>query len=548
MPPIPIPLIILSFILVILPSVFAIFLRITLYKHLIFLEQRVRRLINRQVRGQQPKIIEELERRFAHASKSLDHVNTTALIEDAYSREKIRFITCEQIDYLCRILPNLLLAFGLFGTFLGITFNLYTLGQTINQTDATNVSTLVAELEKPLQGMSIAFVSSLIALCFSALLTVINLSLNTTLLKYRLINCLEDYLDNIYQPQVQGDTRLDKIVNKMVSQQERFLANFGNTVRTAVETSLGKVTQQIADSNKEVADLARQVYESFTQSAGTISAAANEFKFTIEELNQKAEIFRQAADTFDQSQFPAKLSEATADLATIQEKFSDSTVTLAEATTAIATVVKEVQGYSQELINLGAEIKEINTTSVKVLNLHQNNQQSLSEIIPQLKQGAASFSKAVNKLDKLEQRITNDAESLEQLIENVKTYTQQVNSAIEMTGDRLISNLSQQLGTNQKQIQTVIANLEGYANQLNVKIDTLTLDTVQLIKDNNLVYQKVGNGLIESVNNQTVEVTTSIQECIKNLNDTKFEIYRLKQNLEKLLEKTPDTLDGLNQI
>ncbi|BAZ66199.1 hypothetical protein NIES4106_09460 [Fischerella sp. NIES-4106] len=548
MPPISSTLIILSFILVILPSVFVIFLRIALYKHLTFLEQRVRRLINRQERGQQPKIIEDLERRFAHASKNLDHVNTTALIEDAYSREKIRFITCEQINYLCRTLPNLLLAFGLFGTFVGITFNLYTLGQTINQTDATNVTTLVAELEKPLQGMSIAFVSSLIALCFSALLTVINLSRNTNLLKYRLISCLEDYLDNIYQPQVQGDTRLDKIVNRMVSQQERFLANFGNTVRTAVETSLGKVTQQIADSNKEVADLAKQVYESFTQSAGTISAAANEFKFTIEELNQKADIFKQAADTFDQSQFPAKLSEATADLATIQEKFSHSTVSLAEATTAIATVVKEVQSYSQELINLGTEIKEINATSVQVLNLHQNNQQSLSEIIPQLKQGGASFSKAVNKLDKLEQRITNDAESLEQLIDNVKTYTQQVNSAIEMTGDRLISNLSQQLGTNQKQTQTVIANLEGYANQLSVKLDTLTLDMVQLIKDNNAGYKTVGNSLIAGVNNQTVEVTTSIQECINNLKDTKFEIYRLRQNLEKVLEKTPDTLDGLNKI
>ncbi|MBW4434042.1 MAG: hypothetical protein KME28_20590 [Pelatocladus maniniholoensis HA4357-MV3] len=548
MPPISSTLIILSFILVILPSVFVIFLRIALYKHLTFLEQRVRRLINRQERGQQPKIIEDLERRFAHASKNLDHVNTTALIEDAYSREKIRFITCEQIDYLCRTLPNLLLAFGLFGTFVGITFNLYTLGQTINQTDATNVTTLVAELEKPLQGMSIAFVSSLIALCFSALLTVINLSRNTNLLKYRLISCLEDYLDNIYQPQVQGDTRLDKIVNRMVSQQERFLANFGNTVRTAVETSLGKVTQQIADSNKEVADLAKQVYESFTQSAGTISAAANEFKFTIEELNQKADIFKQAADTFDQSQFPAKLSEATADLATIQENFSHSTVSLAEATTAIATVVKEVQSYSQELINLGTEIKEINATSVQVLNLHQNNQQSLSEIIPQLKQGGASFSKAVNKLDKLEQRITNDAESLEQLIDNVKTYTQQVNSAIEMTGDRLISNLSQQLGTNQKQTQTVIANLEGYANQLSVKLDTLTLDMVQLIKDNNAGYKTVGNSLIAGVNNQTVEVTTSIQECINNLKDTKFEIYRLRQNLEKVLEKTPDTLDGLNKI
>ncbi len=519
MPPIPIPLIILSFILVILPSVVAIFLRITVYKHLIFLEQRLRRLINRQERGQQPKIIEDLERRFLHASKNLDHVNTTALIEDAYSREKIGSITCEQIDYLCRTLPNLLLAFGLFGTFVGITFNLYTLGETINQSNASNISTLVAELEKPLQGMSIAFVSSLIALCFSALLTVINLSLNTSLLKYRLISCLEDYLDNIYQPQVQGDTRLDKIVNKMVSQQERFLANFGNTVRTAVETSLGKVTQQIADSNKEVADLARQVYESFTQSAGTISAAANEFKFTIEELNQKAEIFKQAADTFDQSQFPAKLSEATADLATIQEKFYDSTASLAEATTVIATVVKEVQRCSQELINLGAEIKEINTTSVQMLKLHQNNQQSLSEIIPQLKQGATSFSKAVNKLDKLEQRITNDAESLEKLIENVKTYTQQVNSAIEITGDRYFNSIAQQINTNNIQIHKYMQKLEKYVSYLN----DIRADVSQLLKIGGELSLSISNNNYKNdlnINTQrSLNVSDNLDEDISYLKD-----------------------------
>lgn len=166
MPPVPGYLIFITLVLVVLPSISTIFLRLALYQHLLFLEEKVRRLISRQSPGQQPKILEELERRFRDASRNLDQVNTAALIDQVYSQEKVWGFTCEQIDYFCRILPNLLLAFGLLGTFLGITLNLAALSQTINQTNIRNVSNLVAELKKPLEGMSIAFTTSLTGLFF----------------------------------------------------------------------------------------------------------------------------------------------------------------------------------------------------------------------------------------------------------------------------------------------------------------------------------------------------------------------------------------------
>ena len=101
-------LVILIFAFVILPSLTTIYLRFALHKHLVFLERRVRRLINREERGSQPEIIQELERRFKEASSSLEQVNTGALIDQVYSREKVMFFSCEQIDYFCRNLPNLL--------------------------------------------------------------------------------------------------------------------------------------------------------------------------------------------------------------------------------------------------------------------------------------------------------------------------------------------------------------------------------------------------------------------------------------------------------
>ncbi|MFM5983468.1 MAG: hypothetical protein ACKO9I_23510, partial [Sphaerospermopsis kisseleviana] len=129
MPPLPPYLIFITVVLVILPSLVTIFLRISLYKYLMDLSNKIQRLIKKQAPGKRLKIIETLEERFKQASQQLEQVNTTALIDQVYSQEKIKGFTCEQIDYLCRILPNLLLAFGLLGTFLGITINLSTLSQ-----------------------------------------------------------------------------------------------------------------------------------------------------------------------------------------------------------------------------------------------------------------------------------------------------------------------------------------------------------------------------------------------------------------------------------
>ena len=531
MPPIPnylIFLIILIFVLVVIPAIATIILRLKLYQDLVFLQERVRRLIERGSSGEKPKIIKELETRFRNARTNLEQVNTAALIEQLYSREKIWIFTYEELDYFCRILPNLLLVFGLFGTFLGITINLTSLSATINQTNASDINSIVTELEKPLQGMSIAFTTSLIALIFSATLTVVNSIKNTTIAKYRLLSSLEDYLDNIYQPEIPGYTRLDIIVNRMVSQQDEFLSRFGTTVRDAVESSMGNVAKQIAEGNREVTQLATQVYQRFTEASGTISSAANKFDNAMEALSRNAQIFQEAAETFETSNFPDKLSAATDDLANTQNKFSQSADSLAET-------MQQIQHYSQELTTLATEIKSINQTSVEVLELHQSNQTSLSEIIPQLKQGANSFTKAINKLDKLEKRIEERAdslngvvESLTQLLTYVKSHTDSIESSFDLLSQQIIN-----------RDRAFLTNLEGYFNQIGVKIDTFKVDYEESFKNNNSKiiegYGIVGKSTIAEIRKQTESerqmyqlAIGKIEECIKQLSIVTQEIHNLR--------------------
>ncbi|MBK1989832.1 hypothetical protein A0J48_020250 [Sphaerospermopsis aphanizomenoides BCCUSP55] len=543
LPPLPPLLIFITLVVVVIPSLITIFLRIYLHRYLINLINIIQKLIKKEASVKAP-IVQTLENRFKQASKQLEQVNTTALIDQIYSQEKIdgKGLTCEQIDYLCRILPNLLLAFGLLGTFFGITINLSTLSQTINQTNAIDMSNLVAELKKPLEGMSIAFTTSLTGLFFSALLTVINFFFNSGIAKYRLLSSLEDYLDNIYFPQEQGDTRLDKIVNRMVDQQDVFLTNFGKTVREAVEQSMGKVAQQIADGNRETTDLARQVYEKFTDAAGTISRAADDFENSMTALNKTSQIFKESAETFNRSDFPLKLSLATVDLSNTQQKFSESATSLAATAELIQTALSEIQNCSHALMGLADDIKSINQSSIQVLDLHQSNQNILSEIIPKLKQGANIYQKAVNKLDNLDKKIADKANNLDsiitainQLIATVTAYTAEVNSAI------LVA--SNQLDEHNPKTHTLDSNMETYIQQSSLDFRKIHSDSMKLLHNSTTQllseYQTVSNNMSKSIVQQTginkkgfEIIISNLQECNKNLYDTKSAIMRLKQGVE----------------
>jgi hypothetical protein len=514
-------LIVISVVIIVIPSLVTIVFRLVLYQYLRGLTREVQRLIQNQSRGLQTnKVISTLERRFKLASSQLDQVNTAALIDQVYSQQKLKGLSLDQIDYFCRIIPNLLLAFGLIGTFVGITFNLYTLSQTLNQTNAADINALVEDLKQPLAGMSLAFITSLLGLFFSALLTIVNFKFNTTALKYHVLSALEDYLDNIYLPQVQGDNRLDKIVKKMVSQQDEFLTRFGDTVRTAVETSMGKVAQQISEGNKEVTDLARQVYERFTEAAGTISGAADKFETAIDEFTAKSQIFKEAAEIFSNSQFPDKLLTATDSLTQIEAKFSESVASLSNTTQSLELFVVEVA-------ELGEEIKNLNQISSQVLALHQVNQTSLSEIIPQLQQGANSFRKAVTRLDKLEHNIIDKAENLQVIavsLAEIKTIVDAQNTRINST----FTNLSQQFDGNHQNLLQIVAS--GNSN--------LTQE-----------YRNIGNVLLKGMSKQTAvnqdnlqKINKNLQQCIQYLNETKYEINQWRRTKNTLQSQPQDTI------
>ncbi len=352
-------LVFLAIFLVILPTLIAILLRFCLYRHVKYLAGKARRLLGGVKLESTPKIITKLEQRLADSNLNPDQINTASVIEGAYMQEKFYFLglslNCNFVDSLCRILPNLLLSFGLLGTFLGITFNLASLSQTITQVDINDVRNLVEELDRPLQGMGVAFTTSLIAIACSSLLTVINLFWNTNLVKASLLSSIEDYIDNIYLPKIQPVSSLEEAIGQFSQDFDGMVHKLGDTI----EESMTKAFIKIQNS---------------------------------------ATTFEQAAQVLDNSRFPEKLASATNNLAIAQNQFSQSSLVLQNSTQSFEHNLDSMQKLTKRFLELNQKVNNIDQQYAHLVNLNQEKniieqsglkeiQQELSKIVKQIQKG-----------------------------------------------------------------------------------------------------------------------------------------------------------------
>ncbi|AFY72695.1 hypothetical protein Syn7502_00539 [Synechococcus sp. PCC 7502] len=268
-------------------SLISVFLRFLLWSSLRDLYKNTKRLQNESLSDHQ--FIKKLEGRFKEFD--LEKVNVTVIIDHAYNEQKLWNCSYEFIENFCSTLPNLLISFGLVGTFLGLTINLSSLIPSLENISGNN---LIDVLREPLQGMAIAFVSSLFALSCAVVLNFINLFFNTNRLKFQIFNYLEDYFENVYL--ARNRTRLDRSIERMTDQFDQFLIRFGVAVREVVEQAFQRPAQEILDANNQSREMARDIGLRFMDASGTIAAGAERLK--------------EAGDLFKTTNFPERLYRA----------------------------------------------------------------------------------------------------------------------------------------------------------------------------------------------------------------------------------------------
>jgi exonuclease VII small subunit len=555
--------------LVILPAIAVFLLRLSLHKKLQEINNRISRLlVGGKEEGIQPEIVKRLRTRYQNASQKLEHVNTLALIDSIYKDEQLRFssfkIQFDRADAITRALPNLLIAFGLIGTFLGITSNLTNISEIVTgfSDSNQNISGLVQKLQSPLQDMGIAFSSSLFGLFFGSILTIANTILNTSIAKNQLISSLEDYLDNIYKPTVEGNTRLDTAIDRMVKQQQEFLTRFHENVGAALERSFGKAANQIAEECGRINQIAENVYTNFSNAAGTISTGATRFQQAANSLESQTknladylyefksgvETFRVSAERLEKNNIVQNLDRVLAELNTSQQAFTNSTHTLENSLEGITSsnqtaaelaekVYQSLHTSISSMDNASTTIeRSANTFSIAVTSM-ETHAQSFAFFVPGIQKSAKTFETTANKLEQnniiqnldrvlaefntTQTAFTHSTQTLQGSLEGITTSNQtaaqlaqsvyktwqastnKIDAASEMINNGAI--LFQQATTSlQGQTQTLV----GLVPQLQTGISDF-VSAANKVKTNNII--KNLNTLVTNLTTTQAEFTNSTQ-------------------------------------
>ncbi|MFM6325582.1 MAG: methyl-accepting chemotaxis protein [Microcystis panniformis] len=558
-------LILLTLVLVIFPTVLAVGIRIALYKHLQESTVKVKRLIRGESRGVQPKIISNLENRFKIASSQLDDVNTAALVDGLYHEEQFTFmsksLSCEKWDYFVRVLPNLLLAFGLLGTFFGITLNLTGIS-TLIDINNVDVQSLGEKLKTPLESMGIAFITSLIGLACSSLLTVINLIFNTNLAKVNLISSLEDYLDNILQPTVEGNSRLDKAVNRMVDKQQAFLTNFHTEVTRVLESSLGKVAKEIADGNQETAKLVTQVCERLTETAGTLSTGATTFQRSAFELNEQVPIitqanreftqssqelknsvllFKQASELIEKSNFSGNIERFTASLAETQARFTQSTALLEQNIGEIISSNKRANDLAEQVyLNIQESSQKLQNSALGFLEASEKIESS--QFADKLVQATADLMTAHQQFANSTTDLNQSTQSLASLTQDFhRSMTTMVELGIKITDlnqkSEIILEQNQQRSVTE---QEKLSNIQGELVKL--------IETVKTYQDSfNSESKQLGNQLINSLDERLSQTSDKILTASHGIERSSNNLDVTNANLSLLIDTVTEQLTQVKE-
>jgi outer membrane protein OmpA-like peptidoglycan-associated protein len=235
---------------------------------------------------------------------------------------------------------------------------------------------------------------------------------------------LEDYLDNIYKPTVEGNTRLDTAIDRMVTQQQEFLTRFHENVGATLERSFGKAANQIAEECGIINQIAENVYTNFSNAAGTTSTGASTFQYAAKSLESQTKTlansldgFKSGVDTFkiaanqiENNNIVQNLDRVLAELNISQQAFANSNQTLENSlegiTSSNKTAAELAKKVYQSLYTSIASMDNASTTIERSANTFssavtsmETHAQTFAFFVPVIQKSAKTFETAANKLE-----------------------------------------------------------------------------------------------------------------------------------------------------
>lgn len=186
-------------------------------------------------------IINDILSSFKAANKSKNEVNTLAIIDHNITNEWRSALLGE------RFLKNavsLMIILGLMGTFFGLTMSVDKLVEVM----AGSLDDIVGNLTTSVQGMAVAFNTSLFGIGASVLLTIFKIIFSIEQSREEVYIALEDYLDNHVAKEIVAE-KLDKY-ERLVYSMEKVFKEFGTQISLSFEDTVEASTKHMVTTQE----------------------------------------------------------------------------------------------------------------------------------------------------------------------------------------------------------------------------------------------------------------------------------------------------------
>ena len=527
---------------IILPSAIAFFIRISLYN-------KILGITNDVTNNKNEAKITKIKESFRKASVGLKQTNTLALLETFYNEQKFWGLRYDKWDYFCKSLPNLLITFGLLGTFLGITLNLGDVSGIINQ-DGASSSLVVEKLKNPLQSMSVAFVSSLVAIFFSSILTVLNFFCNTEIAKDNLFALLENYLDNDYfTPEINLEFKIKSILNSVLN---------------SVLYPQNQETQNQETQNNLEQLLSKVLKESLQPFSSTLLNSATIFQNSVSSLENQVTTISESATSLKEASQQVKDGAATFQIASKNiERNGENSYNL------MIDLNKNQEAFAKSTEILQENVKEIIDNNKKATHLAEKTYENLQESSRKLEDSSLGFMEASETIknsqfaDKLLQASQDLAITQHQFAEsatNLNNSTQTINAIAQdfHTSINQITSLGEDIKTlNQQSVEIITLNQQRLVTE-EEKLNDVQIALFKLIESiknhqNQLILgiQRLGNNLNKQLGNNSTSLQTvsqSIQEYVVNLNNMKMGLDTLISHIREIENQSDSKLKIIENL
>lgn len=423
--------------------------------------------------GFENDVLNKIKTEFVDSLHKVSNVNTQVIIEKYLYPEDNKLKKCEsKLDYLA----NLATILGLLGTFAGLTFAIWSIGQTLT---SASVEKFLFELKPAIISMRGAFVTSIFGLGASIAMNLFLSKCRIT--KQNLIDTIEDYLDNEEAKNKVNDTNsmlnmLQKMVDsidamnlntqKSASQMENLVSDIKalNKEMKGFNSTMEKNSKNLVEATNgfnDVVDKFEKPLNSFTNSMDDFISSYNGMDDKIKDLSELVnESFKDIVDKFikyfdENTQQQMSFIEKNND---VQKETIES---MKKSTAAITDNMKDLQDAYVELSNITRNMED---------NITAQNNESMKVIVD-----------LQNVLSKLNVQVSDMSDRIaRKTAETISSSTSQLNSGLLAELQNVTNKMERQLD----EISREFNNTQVEQQRENRETLEIMKDTIQSIYKN----------------------------------------------------------------